>query len=173
MADQAQIFAALRKLSRYYGKEPTHDQALIYLELLADLEPAALEYAVQEWIKNSPFFPRLNELLQTARRYMPSPASPVQALRFSQQLLERKFWQERVLDPQEWEALAARFEIAGCVHQATRCRSRLRQNQELINIEKDPDAWTETRTRIRQKWLRQAALFQEYRTTGRLPEAWK
>lgn len=173
MADQTQILAALRKLSAYYGKEPTKDQAHIYLELLADLEPAALDFAVQEWLQSSPFFPRLNELLQTARRYQPPAASPAQALGHCLRLLERKFWRERVLDQQEWENLAARMEIEGCTHQANRCRSRLRQLQNQIVAEKDPAKWTETCTQTRQKWQRQAALLQEYYTTGRLPEAWK
>jgi hypothetical protein len=173
MATDTNILTTLRKLSTYYGKEPNKEQARIYLELLAEVEPAALDYAAQEWIKGSPFFPRINELLRTARRYQPPPVSPVQALRHSLQLLERKFWQERILDPQEWEALAARYEIHGCEHQAHRCRIRCQQHQKLIDIEKDPSTWTETCTQTSQIWQHQADLLNEYYSTGSLPEAWR
>jgi hypothetical protein len=125
MANDSQILSALRKLSAYYGKEPSKEQARVYLQMLAGLEPAALEYAVEAWIKRSPFFPRINELLQTARTYQPPPISAVQALFHCQRLLERKFWREGLLDAQEWDSLAARFEINGCDHLARRCRSRL------------------------------------------------
>jgi hypothetical protein len=170
MADQTQIISLLRKLSAYYGKEPSKEQARVYLELLADLEPAALEFAVQEWIKHSPFFPRINELLQTARRYQPQPLSPTQALRYCQGMLERKFWQQGIFNPQEWEALAARFEIHGCLHQAQSCRSRGEHYQTQIEIAKDPSKWKEINTQTRQKWPHQADQFQQSCHTGVEPE---
>jgi len=127
MADDEHILFALRKLAIYYGKEPTKEQARIYLEMLAELEQDALDFAVQTWIRHSPFFPRISELLQTASRYMPEPAPQAYHLRKLQHALERKFIFEGELEAQAWEDLAHRFEINGLSFAASACRKRFQR----------------------------------------------
>lgn len=127
MADDKHILTTLRKLAVYYGKEPTRAQAQIYLEMLAELEPDALDFAVQAWIRHSPFFPRISELLHTASRYTPEPASPAYHLRKIQYMLERKFTFEGELEAQAWEDLAQRFEFNGLSYSASACRKRFQR----------------------------------------------
>ena len=61
------ILHILGMLSEYYNTEPTESQVRIYIAFLSDLEPWALKGAAYAWIGRSPFYPKVNELLQTAR----------------------------------------------------------------------------------------------------------
>jgi hypothetical protein len=47
MAEKAHILAVLRKLAACYNKEPTKAQIQLYLEMLEEVEPPALDYVVQ------------------------------------------------------------------------------------------------------------------------------
>jgi hypothetical protein len=132
MAENAQIMAALRKLTAYYGKEQTKEQVEFYLEMLAEVEPAALDYAVQTWVKRSQFYPRINELLQTAARYTPPPAEPAHVLLRVQYQLEWDFFHEGKLDPQRWETLAENFERHDRIYTAEACRKRFKNYQAIL-----------------------------------------
>jgi hypothetical protein len=173
MATPSQILFALRNLTAYYGKEPTKEQARFYLEMLAELEPAALEHAVQAWIRRSPFFPRISELLQTAANYRPPPIDPVRALYQMQYRLEQKFILEGVLDLNFWENLAQRFEANDRSYSASACRKRLGHYQEMLAQENEPEIWAESIARNREKWQQQSAQLINYQATGELPEQWK
>jgi hypothetical protein len=129
MAEYLQILKALRKLTAYYGKELTKDQVELYLELLAEVESPALNYAVQTWIKSSPFYPRISELLRTAASYTPPSAPPEKVLLRIQQQLQNDFFQEGKLDPQRWEKLALDFERHDRIHSAAACRERFQNYQ--------------------------------------------
>lgn len=173
MADETQILSALRRLSAYYGKEPSKEQARLYLEMLADLQPAALDFAVRSWIRRSPFFPRISELLEAAARYSPPPADPLWVLLQAQYRLERRFFREGVVDAAQWEDLAQRFEQYGRTYSARACRERLRRYQEMLALQADPERRAELLAAQRAKWQRQADLLQDYYTTQELPEIWK
>jgi hypothetical protein len=129
MAENLQILKALRKLTAYYGKEPTKEQVELYLELLAEVETPALNYAVQTWIKSSPFYPRINELIHTAASYTPPSAPPEKVLLRVQHQLQNDFFLEGKLDPQRWEKLAQDFERHDRIHSAAACRKRFRNYQ--------------------------------------------
>jgi hypothetical protein len=131
MAENVKILSALRKLTAYYGKGLTKEQVELYVEMLAEVEAAALDYAVQTWITRSPFYPRISELLQTAARYTPPPASPAQVLLRVQRQLEWDFFQKGKLDPQRWEKLAQDFERYDRIYSAEACRKRFKNYQAI------------------------------------------
>jgi hypothetical protein len=133
MAENKQILAALRKLTACYGKVPTKEQVQMYLELLAEVEPVALDYAVQAWIKSSPFYPRINELLRTAACYTPPPAAPEKALLLVQYQLQHVFFQEGKLDPKLWVKLAQDFERYDRIYTAEACRKRFKNYQAILD----------------------------------------
>jgi hypothetical protein len=129
MAENSQILKALRKLTAYYGKEPTKEKVELYLELLAEVETPALNYAVQTWIKSSPFYPRISELLRTAASYTPPTAPPEKVLLRIQFQLQQDYFSEGKLDPRRWEKLAQDFERHDRIHCAAACRERFRNYQ--------------------------------------------
>jgi hypothetical protein len=131
MAEKAQILTALRKLAACYNKEPTQAQVQLYLEMLEEVEQPALDFAVQTWIKTSPFYPRINELLKTAASYAPPPAPPAQVLLMIQYQLQHDFYKKGQLDPERWEKLAQDFERHDRIHSAQACRKRFRNYQSL------------------------------------------
>jgi hypothetical protein len=128
----SRILSALRKLAVCYGKEPAKEQVEQYVEMLVDVEPAAVDYAVQAWIKRSPFYPRISELLQTAAKYTPPPIEPAQALLRVQHQLEWDFFQEGKLDTKRWESLAENFERIDRIYTAEACRKRLKNYQAIL-----------------------------------------
>ena len=73
MANANQILAALRQLSAYYGKEPSEAQVRVYLDMLMEMDAQVLQHAVRAWIRKSPFFHRVSELLQMEASYKPPP----------------------------------------------------------------------------------------------------
>ena len=138
MAENRKIINALRLLAACYGKEPAKEQVETYVEMLAEVEPAALDYAVQAWIKRSPFYPRISELLQTAAKYTPPPIEPAQALLRVQHQLEWDFFQEGKLDPRRWESLAENFERNDRIYTAEACRKRFKNYQAILENLAEP-----------------------------------
>ena len=173
MANDTQILSALRRLSAYYGKEPSKEQARLYLEMLAELEPAALEFAVRSWIRRSPFFPRISELLEAAAQYTPPPADPAWMLFQVQYRLERKVFREGVLDAALWENLVQRFEQYGRTYSARACQERFRRYQEMLALQNNPERRAELLAAQHARWQQQADLLQGYYETQELPEIWK
>jgi hypothetical protein len=140
MSDKEHILSTLRKLANYYGKGPTKDQAEMYLEVLAGLEPEVLNYAVRAWIRKSPFFPRISELLQMAARYTPPAANPIRIILLEQYQLEREFYQQGKLDTGKWEALAKRFETHDRIYTAEACRQRLQHYRAILELSRKSPA---------------------------------
>ncbi len=132
MAENGKILSALRKLAACYGKEPAKEQVEMYVEMLKEVEPAALDYAVQAWITRSPFYPRISELLQTAAKYTPPPAEPAQVLLRVQHQLEWDFYQQGKLDKTQWESLADNFERNDRIYTAQACRKRFKNYQAIL-----------------------------------------
>ena len=90
-----------------------------------------MDYAVQTWIKSSPFYPRISELLKTAKSYTTPPAPPAQVLLRVQYQLQNDFFKKGQLDAQRWEKLAQDFERHDRIHSAQACRKRF-QNYQAI-----------------------------------------
>ena len=68
MATKSKVLSVLEMLSGYYSKEPTDAQINIYLRTLTDIPDPILEQAAYDWIAQSQFFPRVNELRSSAQR---------------------------------------------------------------------------------------------------------
>lgn len=66
MASEQVILEQLAMLTEYYDKEPSERQARIYLATLKDIDDQILEAAVLDHIAKSTWFPKVNELRQTA-----------------------------------------------------------------------------------------------------------
>jgi hypothetical protein len=126
MANANQILAALRQLSAYYGKEPSEAQVRVYLDMLNEMDPQVLQHAVRAWIRRSPFFPRVSELLEMERNYKP-PA--LDLLAAQAQALKDDFYCEGRLEPEAWEILATRFEESGRPARAEHTRQNLHRLQ--------------------------------------------
>ena len=127
-----QVLSVLKLLAEYYNHEPTETQASIYLDALSDLDPVPLQESARRWIRRSPFFPKVSDLLQIARQ-IPSPAPDTLAYRV--QALEDAFYADRTLDPQAWLALADEFEHADRPHRALHTRQKLAAFQDIIEQE--------------------------------------
>jgi hypothetical protein len=83
MAENAQILSALRKLTAYYGKGLSKEQTEMYLEMLAEVKPTALDYAVQT--DHALIFPAHNDCSKPLQN-TPSPAEPAQVFTCQRQL---------------------------------------------------------------------------------------
>jgi len=81
-------------------------QASVYLEALSDLDPSVRHDSARLWIRSSPFFPKVSELLPIARR-VPVQKTDYPANRV--QLLEDAFYHDRTLAAQAWLDLADEF----------------------------------------------------------------
>ena len=125
-----QVLSVLKLLAEYYNHEPTETQASIYLDALSDLDPVPLQESARRWIRRSPFFPKVSDLLQIARQ-IPSPAPD--ALAYRVQALEDAFYAEGRLDPAEWERLAVQFEQLDRPHRAASTRGKLRSLQTILD----------------------------------------
>ena len=123
MATRTEVLIALKKLSVYYGKETPRERAEVYQEALIDLEPEAIEYAVQTWIRKSPFFPRVCELREVAGEYR----GPVGTLSEAFLRMCDEFYFEARLDPAAWEDLAKAFDRAGRVYMAMNVREKFKR----------------------------------------------
>jgi hypothetical protein len=121
MATDKQVIHSLKRLVVYYGREPTDEQAEIYVDLLGDLEAWRLRNAVRDWMRKSPFFPKVSELRELALAF-PEPRPDYLAAEAS--YLADKFYFTGELDQEEWDALIKRFERAERPHRAANLRKR-------------------------------------------------
>ena len=121
MATEKQVIHSLKRLAAYYGREPTDEQAEIYVDLLGDLDAWRLRGAVRGWMQKSPFFPKVSELLELAAA-IPEPQPDYLAAEASH--LADKFYFTGELDQEEWDALIERFEHAERPYRAANLRKR-------------------------------------------------
>lgn len=54
----------LRELQEYYNKELTATQARVYLRQFETVDPHELKQAIDHWIREQKWFPRVNELFE-------------------------------------------------------------------------------------------------------------
>ena len=107
MATPEEIINVLEMLSEYYDRTLTRPQLRIYVSQLADIQFMVLKRAAYDWIKGSPFFPRVSELRSSASRY--PPHEPDYLLQQEEELT-RIFFVEGTLDPAAWEDLARHYD---------------------------------------------------------------
>jgi len=121
MVTDKQVIHSLKRLTVYYGREPTDEQAEIYVDLLGDLDAWRLRNAVQDWMRKSPFFPKVSELRELALAF-PEPQPDYLAAAASE--LADKFYFTGELNREEWDALIERFERAERPYRAANLRKR-------------------------------------------------
>ncbi len=132
-ADPALLARSLEMLALAYPDKQLSRQSLqVYLENLADIPSQILDAAVRAHIQSNPFFPRVSELRQAARKL--TGGQPFEALednpydRLTRQAveLEEAFYRRGELDASAWERLAEQFDYWNRPERAARTRERLR-----------------------------------------------
>lgn len=131
-----QVLSVLSMLAEYYGKEPSEAQASLYLDALSDLDHPILQESARQWIRRSPFFPKISDLLEIARDI---PAVVPDYLANRAQMLEDDFYYDRTLDPQAWQELAEAFERADRPHRAQHTRKKYAAFVAIIEQESGPE----------------------------------
>ena len=121
MATIKQVLSTIKQLTAYYAREPSDKQVEIYVELLGGLEAWRLQDAAIDWMRKSPFFPKVCELQELAQAY---PEPPPDYLAAEASLIADKFYFTGELDQAEWEALIERFERADRPYRAANLRKR-------------------------------------------------
>ena len=121
MATINQAPSTIKHLAAYYAREPSDKQIEIYVELLGDLEAWRLQDAAIDWMRKSPFFPKVCELRELGQAY---PEPPPDYLAAEASLIADKFYFTGELDQAEWEALIERFERADRPYRAANLRKR-------------------------------------------------
>ncbi len=121
MATIKQVLSTIKQLTAYYAREPSDKQVKIYVELLGDIEAWRLQDAASDWMRKSPFFPKVCELRELAQAY---PEPPPDYLAAEASLIADKFYFTGELDQAEWEALIERFEQADRPYRAANLRKR-------------------------------------------------
>lgn len=96
-------------------------QASVYLDTFSSLDPSDLHDSARRWIRHSPFFPMVNELLKIARVL---PVHPPDYLANRVQMLEGAFYQVCTLVPRAWQHLADEFDRLERPHRAQHTRTR-------------------------------------------------
>jgi len=116
----------------YPDKQLSRQSVQVYLENLADIPARILDAAVRAHIQSNPYFPRIAELRQAARKLTggrPFDAleeDPYEMLTRQAVELEEAFYQRGELDVQAWERLAQQFDYWRRPQRAERTRERLR-----------------------------------------------
>ena len=133
-AEEAAAFAQILEMLAlaYPEKQLSRANMQVYLENLADIPAHLLEAAARAHVQSSPYFPRVSELRQAARKLV--GGQPFEALeddpyeRLSRRAveLEEAFHQRGELDASAWQRLAEQFEYWNRPHRAERTRERWR-----------------------------------------------
>jgi len=135
MSETELIYSLLRRMMTIYPEfRPANPAETFqtYADLLADLDPADLWDAVNDWMREQKWFPRPAELRQAALRKFetrgrhPSDAgnNPVYDLAGRRVALEEAFYHDGSLDSDDWERLAADYEAIGHVEAALAVRRK-------------------------------------------------
>ena len=110
----------------------------LYVEMLADIPGYVLKRAVEEYIVEAKWFPKIAELRQAAAKvagtssFWELPETLVDSLRGEAVHLENLFFREGILDEEMWEQLAGQFEQAGREYGAEGVRKKLQAYQTIV-----------------------------------------
>ena len=121
-----QVLAVLEMLCEYYRYTLTSTQLSIYVNHLADLDPYKLRQAAESLIDRSPYFPRVSDLRSAASKQL--PPDPEILFREADEL-RNAFFRDGSLDPDTWEDLARRLELAGYIEYAEMIRIKCHRLQ--------------------------------------------
>jgi hypothetical protein len=143
MADSQQILAVLREFwQAYLSQHISKQTAELYVRYLADIPNDLLWQAADHHIATSNYFPRIAELRLLAARLAGTPkfnslgaASSPDTLAYQAQALEDKFYQDRILDPEAWLALADEFDRTDRPYRADYTRRKLTALQSILEQE--------------------------------------
>ena len=142
MASAVEIVSSLKRLTHAYaGKEQARETMELYIEMLADIPGYVLKRAVEEYIAEATWFPRISELRQAAEKvagtncFWELPETLVDRLRGEAVQLENLFFRDGILDADMWEQLAGQFEQAGREYGAEGVRKKLQAYQAIAEQE--------------------------------------
>lgn len=126
MASRQEILQLLEALSEYYDRTLSNQNVPIYLDLLAAVPTYSLQQAVWNWIRTSPFFPRVSDLHKLAEKY---PVPRPDPLELEMQSLKRRFFTEGSLDLDEWRYLEHKLTTLDRLEEAHHLRTTLHHLQ--------------------------------------------
>jgi len=144
MADSQQIIAVLEALGNAYPRQPISKQtAELYMRFLTDIPGDLLWQVAEHYITTSSYFPRIAELRTLATRLagtskfnsLAAPTSSPDTLAYQAQALEDEFYQDRILDPEAWLALAEEFDRLDRPYRADYTRRKLTALQSILEQE--------------------------------------
>jgi hypothetical protein len=134
----AETLACFRLLMAAYPDKKTEaDTFALYEEMLADIPAYLLEAAIRAHIAASPFFPRIAELRDAARKisgrshFDALPARPVDHLSAQAVALEDAFYHQGELDAAAWEHLAQLLDRSDRPHRAEGVRNKYRNLSQM------------------------------------------
>ena len=133
MASAVEIVNSLKQLTHAFpGKEQTRETMELYVEMLADIPGYVLSRAVEEYIAEARWFPKVAELRQAAAKvagtssFWELPDTLIDNLRGEAVRLENLHFREGILEESEWMALAEQFDAAGREYGAERIRQKIK-----------------------------------------------
>ena len=112
MQFKIEIIEALEFLQSTFGVKMSDEQARVYSQALATVNPVKLCAAVEKISRESKFFPRLAELLDTIRM-IPDPFSLGVDLSARRKRLQDKFYRTREIDRPGFDLLYRECREAG------------------------------------------------------------
>ena len=140
VASAVEIMNSLERLTHAYpGKEQARETMELYVEMLADIPGYVLKRAVEEYVAESTWFPKISELRQAAAKvagtdcFWELPETNIDNLRGEAVRLENLHFREGILEEDEWEQLAEQFDAAGREYGAERIRQKLNAYMKITN----------------------------------------
>lgn len=126
MATREEVIELLEALSEYYGRTLSDQNVPIYLYQLVTIPTYSLQRAVFGWIRTSPYFPKISDIVKLAEQY---PVPRPDPLELELQSLKRCFFAEGVLDLDEWQTLEHKYTTLDREEEAHHLRTTLRHLQ--------------------------------------------
>lgn len=140
MADPDEILSAIKSLAAAYPDKPLSKETIqVYVGSLQEIPVEALQRAVQECIRTSPWFPRVSDLhrlsLQVAgkHRFDESPEHSYRSLYAEQVELYASMARGEPLDEGAWRALIDKFRRYGYEDAANHNQRRLAHIQSSLS----------------------------------------
>ncbi len=131
VASAAEIMDSLERLTHAFpGRAQARATMALYVELLADIPGYVLKRAVEEYIAQASWFPKISQLRKAAARvagtdcFWELPETNIDLLRGESVRLENLFFREGILEDDEWKHLAEQFAAVGRGHGAQRIRQK-------------------------------------------------
>lgn len=134
MQFKIEIIEALEFLQSTFGVKMSDSQALVYSQALATVNPVKLCAAAEKISRESKFFPRLAELLDTIRM-IPDPFSLGVDLSARRKRLHDRFYRTREIDRDGFDLLYRECREAGFWAKAEFVRELEKRFEEILRVE--------------------------------------